>query len=80
MREAARLRGGPVDASKVLSVGDGLLTDVKGAINNGFDLLYISAGIHAREYGAHGKPDAGKLAEWLNGHGVAPVATMPFLA
>lgn len=80
MREAAQLRGGPVGPAKVLAIGDGLLTDVKGAINNGFDLLYISAGIHAREYGAHGKPDAGKLAVWLDGHGVAPVATMPYLA
>ena len=80
MREAAGLRGDPVDTSKVLAIGDGLLTDVKGAINNGFDLLYISAGIHAREYGAHGKPDAVKLAAWLEGHGVKPVATMPYLA
>lgn len=80
MREAAELRGGPVDVSKVLAIGDGLLTDVKGAINNGFDLLYISAGIHAREYGTHGNPDAGKLAGWLEGHGVKPVATMPYLA
>lgn len=80
MREAARLRGGAIDPARVLAIGDGLLTDVKGAINNGFDLLYISAGIHAREYGAHGKPDSAKLAAWLEGHGVKPVATMPFLA
>lgn len=79
LREAERLTGKPVDKSRVLAIGDGLLTDVKGAVNNGFKLLYISAGIHAREYGEHGKPDAAKLSAWLNGHGVAPFATMPFL-
>jgi HAD superfamily hydrolase (TIGR01459 family) len=80
MREAAKLRQERINPSKVLAIGDGLLTDVKGAINNGFDLLYVSAGIHAREYGAPGKPDAGKLMAWLEGHGVMPVATMPYLA
>ncbi|MGB8818956.1 MAG: TIGR01459 family HAD-type hydrolase [Rhizobiaceae bacterium] len=78
MSEIMALRG-TADKSRVLAVGDGLLTDVKGAINNGFDLLYVSAGIHAREYGAHGKPDAGKLGAWLDGHGVSPIATIPFL-
>lgn len=78
MREITALRG-VTDKSRVLAVGDGLLTDVKGAINNGFDLLYVSAGIHAREYGVHGKPDAGRLGAWLDGHSVSPVATIPFL-
>jgi hypothetical protein len=43
-------------------------------------VLYISAGIHAREYGGHGKPDHDALQEWLQKNSVAPVATMPMLA
>ena len=34
----------------------------KGAIDFGLDLLYISGGIHAREYGTPGQPDSTKLA------------------
>jgi HAD superfamily hydrolase (TIGR01450 family) len=79
MKEAELLTGAPVDKGRIVAVGDGLLTDVKGAVNNGFDLLYISSGIHAKEYGVHGKPDNDRLAAWLKGHGVAPVAVMPWL-
>ena len=80
LREAASLLGHEVDASKVLAIGDGLLTDVKGAVNSGFDVLYISAGIHALEYGEHGRPDHDALEAWLKKNSVAPVATMPMLA
>jgi HAD superfamily hydrolase (TIGR01459 family) len=79
LKEAAARLGKPVDRSKVLAIGDGLLTDVKGAMNNGFDLLYISSGIHANEYGSHGKPDNEMLNAWVVKHGVSPVATMPYL-
>jgi HAD superfamily hydrolase (TIGR01459 family) len=80
LREAASFLGHEVDPSKVLAIGDGLLTDVKGAVNCGFDVLYISAGIHAREYGGHGRPDHAALQAWLKKNSVAPVATMPKLA
>lgn len=80
LREAASLLGREVDASNVLAIGDGLLTDVKGAVNSGFDVLYISAGIHALEYGGHGRPDQDALQAWLKKNSVAPVATMPMLA
>ncbi len=79
-REAEAVLGCSIKASDVLAIGDGLLTDVQGAVNCGFDVLYISAGVHAKEYGNHGNPDNEKLAAWLNAHGVAPVATMPMLA
>jgi HAD superfamily hydrolase (TIGR01459 family) len=80
LREAASLLGHEVDASRVLAIGDGLLTDVKGAVNSGFDVLYISAGIHAHEYGEHGRPDHDALQSWLKNNSVAPAATMPMLA
>jgi HAD superfamily hydrolase (TIGR01450 family) len=79
-REAEAVLGQAVGPQDILAIGDGLLTDVKGAVNCGYDVLYISAGVHAKEYGEHGEPDHGKLTAWLEGHGVAPVATMPMLA
>jgi HAD superfamily hydrolase (TIGR01459 family) len=47
--EAARLAGRPIDRARVLCIGDGINTDVKGANNQGLDCLYIASGIHAAE-------------------------------
>ena len=49
LAEAERLLGRPVARGRVLCIGDGLPTDVKGANDQGLDLLYVAAGIHAAE-------------------------------
>jgi HAD superfamily hydrolase (TIGR01459 family) len=77
---AADLLGEEVDRSQVLAIGDGVLTDVKGAADNGLDVLYVTAGVHAAEYGDGHVPDMARLAAFLERHGYAPVAAMPRLA
>ncbi len=47
--EAERLLGRPVDRSRVLCIGDGLPTDIKGANDQGLDVLFIASGIHGAE-------------------------------
>ncbi len=47
---AAREVRGDFPLNRVLAIGDGMPTDVRGALNYGLDLLYISGGIHAKEY------------------------------
>ncbi|MDO8901188.1 MAG: TIGR01459 family HAD-type hydrolase [Phenylobacterium sp.] len=47
--EAARLTGRPVDRARLLCIGDGVATDVKGANAQGLDVLFIAAGIHGAE-------------------------------
>ncbi|SMD16645.1 TIGR01459 family HAD-type hydrolase [Rhizobium sp. RU36D] len=76
---AAEVRGGPVDKTRVLAIGDGMPTDVRGAIDAGLDLLYISGGIHAGEYTVNGKPDEAILHAWLKREGAAPKFWMPRL-
>ena len=62
----------------MLAIGDGMMTDVKGAADNGFDVLYVSGGIHARDYGEPPEPDpAGRGL--LERHGYRPVAVIPRL-
>ena len=57
-REAAeRCAGRPIETARILAVGDGLPTDVLGANAQGLDLLFIAAGIHAREV----QDESGKL-------------------
>lgn len=41
--------GRPIDAGKVLCVGDGLPTDVRGANARGLDILFVANGIHGGE-------------------------------
>ena len=44
--EAERLLGRPVDRSRVLCIGDGVITDVLGANQQALDCLFIAQGIH----------------------------------
>ena len=73
---ASELLGGNVEPSEVLAIGDGILTDVKGAANSGIDVLYISAGIHAAEYGDPDQPDITQLGAFLRSHGHETVGFM----
>ncbi|HMF67794.1 MAG TPA: TIGR01459 family HAD-type hydrolase [Phyllobacterium sp.] len=77
---AEEVRGEPVDPSRILAIGDGMLTDIKGADLFGIDALYISGGIHAGDYVMGGVQDLEKLLAFLAKHGSNPVATMPMLA
>ncbi|SDA41878.1 TIGR01459 family HAD-type hydrolase [Sinorhizobium sp. NFACC03] len=79
LTEAKAVRGA-LDLSRVIAVGDGMPTDVKGAQDAGFDLLYISAGIHAQEYMNESRTDEAKLAAFLKKEGASPKYWMPRLA
>jgi len=76
MREASDVREQETAIGEALAIGDGMLTDVKGAADYGLDYVYISGGIHAREYGNSDAPDRLLLAQYLADHGRQPVATM----
>ena len=65
MTELARLAGRPLARSEVLAIGDGLPTDIAGAVRNGFDALMVTSGIHADEFGAPDRPDPQRLTDRL---------------
>ena len=77
LKAAGQVLGREVGAADVLAIGDGMLTDVKGADDNGIDVLYVSGGIHASEYGDVDNPDLPALAAFLEAHGRRPVAVIP---
>ncbi|OYR08546.1 TIGR01459 family HAD-type hydrolase [Brucella thiophenivorans] len=70
------IRGKAVDRKRILGIGDGVLTDVKGAANFGLDVLYISGGVHASDYVADGNVDLDKMDAFLQKHGHAPIASL----
>lgn len=76
---AGEVAGQPLKRDEILAIGDGVLTDIKGAANAGIDALYISAGIHAAEYGDRARPDMERMRAFLESHGPAPLYTMPVL-
>jgi ribonucleotide monophosphatase NagD (HAD superfamily) len=62
LAEAEALKGGPVDRSRVLCIGDGVITDVKGAHDEGLACLFIAKGIHGEAaVGPDGKLDPTKV-------------------
>lgn len=79
VKAARDVLGREVERERMLAIGDGVMTDVKGAADNGFDVLFISGGIHARDYGESARPDPARLAAFLDRHGYRPVAVMPRL-
>jgi HAD superfamily hydrolase (TIGR01459 family) len=49
LAKAAEALGAPLDLSRVLCIGDGLPTDVRGANARGLDVLFVASGIHGAE-------------------------------
>jgi HAD superfamily hydrolase (TIGR01459 family) len=79
LAEASALLGREAARSEALAIGDGVLTDVKGAADNGIDVLFVSGGIHAGEYGPAHAPDPAGIRAFLQRHGYSPVAVIPRL-
>lgn len=50
LRRAASLTGRDIPKSRLLAIGDGLATDIKGAADNGFDAYFVVGGLHASEF------------------------------
>ena len=69
-----------INRARVLAIGDGMPTDVRGAISEGLELLYISAGIHARDYMDGDTTDEAALQTFLESHQARPRWWMPRLA
>ena len=67
------------DKSRILAIGDGLLTDIKGANGFGVDALLITDGIHGEEFGGSG-PDAGKVEAVLAARGLTAAYFLAMLS
>ncbi len=64
---------------KILAIGDGILTDVKGAIDEGIDSLFISGGLAAAETETVTQPDADALNAYLKAEKYDPTFTIGHL-
>jgi HAD superfamily hydrolase (TIGR01459 family) len=70
LARAGELAGRPVGKAQVLAIGDGVVTDAKGANAQGLDLLFVAAGIHGAEMrGADGRLDPAAAERLLGAAG-----------
>jgi HAD superfamily hydrolase (TIGR01459 family) len=65
-----QLAGRPLDRRRILAIGDGIATDVRGAHMQGLDVLFVTAGIHVAEFGPHDRPDGAKVSAFLAANSV----------
>ena len=57
------------DNARILVIGDGINTDVRGAAQEGLDCLFVTGGLAAEAFGPDVEnPDADLLKEWLSLH------------
>ncbi|MEO0939060.1 MAG: TIGR01459 family HAD-type hydrolase [Pseudomonadota bacterium] len=71
---------GPVpEAARILAIGDGILTDVQGAVGEDIDSLFITGGLAAAETRTDTQPDAEALAAYLAKQHVQPTYSIGFL-
>ncbi len=69
-----RARGKKVDQKRVLAIGDSVRTDFTGAASYGIDCLFVTAGIHAAEFGGRDDPDPDAVERVLIAAGGKPRA------
>lgn len=77
---AERLRGRPMDRSKILGIGDAVRTDLKSAEGIGIDAIFIAAGIHRHETMVGDEIELERLTELFTANPVPALAAMPILA
>lgn len=76
----ARAIRGSADQARALAIGDGVHTDIRGALDNGFEAVFIARGIHANHYLNGRVTDEARLQAFLDAEGVAPAYWMEWLA
>jgi HAD superfamily hydrolase (TIGR01459 family) len=79
LETAAAALGGPVDRKRVLCIGDGLGTDIRGANAQALDVLFVANGIHGKETVRDGVLDVAMTRHLLEVEGLTATWAMPDL-
>ena len=65
--------------SRILAIGDGIGTDIAGALGEDIDSLFVTGGLAAEETGTDRQPDPAKLDAFLAGADATPTYAIGFL-
>ena len=64
---------------RILAIGDGITTDIQGAICEGIDSLFITGGLAAKETATATQPDPEKLSQYVLEKQLDPTFSIGFL-
>jgi HAD superfamily hydrolase (TIGR01459 family) len=78
-RRLTEFTGKVIPDTKILAIGDGIGTDIAGAIGEEIDSLFITGGLAARETKTNRQPDAEALAGYLQKEASSPQFAIGFL-
>jgi HAD superfamily hydrolase (TIGR01459 family) len=79
LKRIADLSGEIVLPQSVLAIGDAVETDVRGAVGQGIDVLFVTGGIHAADFGDRDAPDLARVHANLAAAGLGARAVVPRL-
>lgn len=79
MTVGSALLGKDIDKRRVLAIGDGIATDVKGANDAGLDCLFVTGGIHSAEDGPLAEATSETVTRFLKDKNQKAEAFMPRL-
>ncbi|MDZ4094324.1 MAG: TIGR01459 family HAD-type hydrolase [Paracoccaceae bacterium] len=66
-----------INDSEILCIGDGILTDIKGAQSEGLDSVFITGGIAADQFGPDSSnPNKGLISAWLDAQQINPTYSL----
>jgi ribonucleotide monophosphatase NagD (HAD superfamily) len=68
----AAIAGQDIAPSRILCIGDGINTDIRGAMGEDLDALFITGGLAAAETHTDGQPDPKALETFLKTAEMAP--------
>ena len=71
--------GGNTDPARILVIGDGIHTDIKGALGEDLDSLFITGGLAAARTGTDRQPDPAKLEAFVAEEMITPTFAAGFL-
>ena len=68
-----------ISDDRILAIGDGITTDIQGAIGEGIDSLFITGGLAAKETATVTQPDPEKLSQYIVEKQLDPIFSIGFL-
>ena len=74
-----RLAALGVSDARIICIGDGIRTDIQGAMGEDLDCLFITGGLAAVETGTTDQPDPAKLDAYLAGEMLSPTFSIGYL-
>ncbi len=70
------LAGRHIPAHRILAIGDGINTDIKGAVDAGIDALFIPSGVHVEGHNKDARLSDAQIGDIFKDRGFGPINAM----